>query len=320
MYDFHVSDLATQTIPNSKYYWHNEKTKSCILLTDSSRENPDNPVAIHFMQLAPEVRVLCDNTSNPDVASVEATPGMIKTAIKTIPRVRGKCVRPENAGKIMNAIFDLIDANSWSFPRATSNVPYMIKEQAILLEQNFKSMVESCDSGDCIFAAVSKAGTLLAERIGIKPEIIFQVSHYDMKTNTQDDELINVQVNGDVLHKSLIIIDDLISSGRTCKAVIDFALSHGAAKVIYLALYRTICSREVDLPTAENVLIQSYAPLSNAYWTYGRGFDLTDDESRSLPDIYAATKHWDWETSEDIDAVIDFFGGAYHVQDYEIGG
>lgn len=309
MFDFHPSDFGTQTISKSKYYWQNEEAKCCVLVPDTSREYSDKPVPVYFLQTAPDVDIFCTDPQNPDPAFVSATPGCIDLEVSVFERKNGRCIRPENCGKILNAILDLIDEGSWSFPRAKSDTPYITSEQATLLESAFKTMVQAPDDGTCIYASVAVAGKMLSDRLGITSDVVYTVQHYDQTTNTQDDNLVTVVQDRDIdiTGKKVIVIDDLISSGRTANAVIEHVLSAGASHVYFFSLYRTICSREVDLFEDPRVTIQSSVPLSNAYWTYGRGFDLTDDESRNLPDIYAATKHWDWETPEDVADLVSYF-------------
>lgn len=311
MYDFHVSDLGTQTIPNSKYYWQNEKTKCCVVVPDSVSDNPKAPAIVYFVQAAPNVDILCTDMQNPDAACVIATPGKVTITAKAFERSAGVCERPENCPKILDHILSLIDYRSWSFPRAKTDAVYISEARAELLEQNFKRMVMAPNNGTCVFASIAVAGSMLASRMGIESDVVYAVNHYDMATNTQDDSLVEVTPSRDInlSDKKVIVIDDLISSGRTANAVIKHILDAGAKHVYYFALYRTICSCEVELIDDPRVTIQTYAPLSNAYWTYGRGFDLTDDASRHTSDISAATKHWDWETESDVEELVRFFGG-----------
>lgn len=311
MYDFHVSDLGTQTIPNSKYYWQNERTKCCVIVPDDVNDNPNTPAVVYFVQAAPNVEILCTNMQNPDAARVLPNSSNVTITAKAFERSAGVCERPKNCPKILDNILSLIDCCSWSFPRAKADEVYISEAQAVLLEQNFKRMVMAPNNGNCIFASVTVAGSMLAERMGIESDVVYAVSHYDMATNTQDDTRVDVVQDRDIdlNGKQVIVIDDLISSGRTANAVIQRILNAGADHVYYFALYRTISSREVELIDDPRVTIQTYVPLSNAYWTYGRGFDLTDDASRDTPGIFAATKHWDWETADDVAELIKFFKG-----------
>lgn len=318
MYDFHVSDLGTQSIPNSKYYWQNEQAKCCVIVPDDVNSDENKPALVYFVQAAPNVEVICTNMQNPDVALVSATPGVVSITAKVFERKYGICERPAECPKILDYILTLIDSNSWSFPRAQADTVYISEAQAVLLEQNFKNMVMAPNDGTCVFASVAVAGSMLANRMGIESNVVYAVSHYDMATNTQDDARVEVAQDRDIdlNGKKVIVIDDLISSGRTANAVIERVLASGAEHVYYFALYRTICSREVELISDPRVTIQSYVPLSNAYWTYGRGFDLTEESTRDLPAIYAATKHWHWETESDVAELIEFFGGKLP-EDYQ---
>lgn len=314
MFDFYVSDIGTDAIKDCKYYWQNEKSRCCILVPDYTRDRSRNVIPVHFMQLMPEVTAFCNDVRNPDIAKIVTDAGVGDIILKTVEydRVEGVCQRKGDEGRILNAVLDLIDANSWSFPRARASKPYITKVQAQLMEDEFKCMVQAPADTNTIFVSVSKAGTMLAKRLGIEPAFECYVSHYDMETNTQDDSLIKVQrcPEYDISGKAVIVIEDLISSGRTANAVISELLNAGAARIYFFALYRTICSKEVELNSDSRVLIRSAYPLSNAYWTYGRGFDLTDEHSRLLPDIYASTKHWDWEHPNDVDELISYFGGC----------
>lgn len=313
MSDFHVSDYGTQTIPNSKYYWQNEKSKCCVVVPDDVNKNPVKPALVYFVQAAPDVIIQgADGTSG--CTAVTATPGVVIVKSEVFERLNGACVRPENCPKILDNILTLIDKESWSFPRSKASKPYITDPQATLFESSFMNMVQAvrdAENGNCLVASIAVAGSMLCDRLGIKPDAVFEVSHYDMSTNTQDDDRIAVVQDRDLdmNGRNVIIIDDLISSGRTANAVIEKVLQAGASKIAFLALYRTLCSCEVELNNDPKVMIQWCHPLSNAYWTYGRGFDLTDDESRNSKDIYAATKHWDWETEKDVADLVTFFEG-----------
>lgn len=311
MYDFHVSDLGTQTIPNSKYYWQNEQAKCCVIVPDDVNGDENKPALVYFVQAAPNVEILCTDMQNPDAARVVPNFSNVVITARAFERSAGVCERPKDCPKILDHVLSLIDHGSWSFPRAKSDEVYIPEAQAILLEQNFKNMVMAPNDGTCVLATVAVAGSMLASRMGLESDVVYAVSHYDMATNTQDDSLVWVLPDRgiDLRGKQIIVIDDLISSGRTANAVIKHVLNAGADHVYYFALYRTICSREVTLIEDPRVTIQTYVPLSNAYWTYGRGFDLTDDASRDTPGIFVATKHWDWESQEDVAELIDFFGG-----------
>lgn len=320
MFDFHPSDLATTNHPDSKYYWQNEHAKCCITVPDSIFwDDSDTTFGIRFHQYAPGTRIVCTDALRPSRENIVPTSTDFIQMNMPTPRVGGKVVRPKNAGRILNAIFDLIDAHSWSFPRSKPDKPYISKASAILLEENFKHMVKAVDDGNCIYVSVSQAGTMLAKRMGIDIAGEFIVKHYQTDINTQDDTALDKFLSPDLSFcegRKVVVIDDLISSGRTAGAIIMSLLKQDFKKIYFFSLYRTVCSQEVSLDFGEDVLVQSYMPISNAYWTYGRGFDLTDDASRDLEDIYACTKHWDWETPEDVEHLMKVFQSKYRLQDY----
>lgn len=307
MYDFHASDIGTTLIPESKYYWQNHDKECCIVVPDTAMHQTDTPVEIHFVMKPGDGSIRCFGFEEPTTACVLGEQDTIHKSFVVDRLPDGRCIRPENPGRILNAIFDLIDNKSWSFPRAKAVEPYITAQQAELLETGFKTLVETKSRPGSIIATVTKAGAMLCERIGIKPDIILEVSHYDTETNTQIDDLITVRTDSqlDIQGRDVVVIDDLISSGRTARAVSDWLRGQGCKRVQVFALYCTVCSKEVGI--LRNVDVYAFFPLSNAYWTYGRGFDLTDDESRNTQDIYASTKHWDWENEDDVQYLIDYF-------------
>lgn len=307
MFDFYPSDFGTQCADNTKYYWQCEAKRCCVLVRDNVNADRTKPAELMFLQLNPDAVIRCTDIRTPDTASFFCD-GKGRFISKKIDRdANGYCIRPEGCGAIVDSILQLIDDQSWSFPRTKGDKPYITKAEAIAYEKQFKELV-TANQESVVYAAVSVAGVMLANRIGITPELVYSVKHYD-STNTQVDSQITVTRGGNVSleGKTVVIIDDLISSGRTAQAVIQTAISEGAAKVKFYALYQTIASKEVNLESTDRVQIKSYLPLSNAYWTYGRGFDLTTEESRALPDIYPCTKHWAWETDDDVEHLIKFF-------------
>jgi len=319
MFDFHPSDLATTEHPNSKYYWQSERAKCCITVPDTAFWDSDD-FSIRFSQYAPDNRIICTDLFNPTRETIAPTTSDFIHVDMPIRRENGKVVRLDNAGKILNAVFDLIDAHSWSFPRSRPDKPYILEPAAILLEDDFKTMIKSVDDGNCIYISVGTAGTLLAKRIGIDVAGEFVVKHYHTDSNTQDDTSLDSFVSPDLSYcegRKIVVIDDLISSGRTASEIIKTLQKGDFSQIYFFSLYRTICSQEVPLDFGDGVVIQSHIPISNAYWTYGRGFDLTDEDSRSLKDIYACTKHWDWETPKDIEHLMRVFGSRYRFEDYE---
>lgn len=317
MFDFYASDLGTQLIVNSKHYWQNEKANCCIIVPDSVTE--PNAVALNknvllvFIQIEPGKSVQCTSLHNPELSRFTTDSDIVFECV-SFKRENGKVVRPENCGGILDAIFDLIDARSWSFPRTIGTCEeYIPSRIAELLELDFKRQIFNEVPRDSVFTAISRAGTLLAERMGIHLDFELQASHYDMKTNTQIDNQINITSNCNlssrIFGKPVVVIDDLISSGRTARAVRHYLAAKGPNHIFFYALYKTVASQEVCINDSGIMSVHSHTPISNAYWTYGRGFDLTDASTRDYPSIYAATKHWHWERDQDVDELIEFFDG-----------
>lgn len=313
----HVSDLLVQEIMGSKFYWQNLPMKAAIGVIDEEVFNDNSSVAIYFYQAEPYAKFFLTNEldlENTLVSSSQETIGyrVFRTS-KSFQRRNGKIVRPDTDNKILNRIFDLIDEKSWSFPRAATDRTYLPGKLCAARENYMSRYVQHLlEKKPYCILTVDKAGTLLAQRMGVHSDGHTIISHYN-ENNTQDDSLTsNIRIGTDdsIVGADVLVIDDLISSGRTAKTVSEFLINRGAASVTWIALYRTVSSNEVSLVSDGKIRYKSFFPLSNAFWVWGRGFDLTTEESRQTSDIYASQKHWDDETLEDIFEVIQFFGGS----------
>lgn len=319
MNDFYVSDLLVQEIPAAKFYWQNLLYRCAVGVrdSDSMTDDPNQPVTLYFYQAKPDTQIFLTDPFNLEYSHFEVSDnetGIFRTA-KSFQREQGKVIRPEKTGKILNRIFDLLDQHSWSFPRASSDKVYISDKMCGYLEKvmlNF--LTEYIRNENPIILAVDKAGTLLADRLGIRYDGIIKTRHYN-EHNTQNDSLTNSisvdmyngeKFNGD---RRVLVIDDLVSSGRTAKKVSEFLLGTGFDSVTWIALYRTVSSQEVDLSMSDKFHCRTFFPLSNAFWVWGRGFDLNEGDSRSKPDIYASQKHWDDEIVKDVTDLVDYFGG-----------
>lgn len=79
--------------------------------------------------------------------------------------------------------------------------------------------------------------------------------------------------------KTILLVEDIIDSGKTVRFVKDYLLSHGAASVEIVTF--------VDKETETNVLEPKYVGFkySDPAFLVGFGFDLAE-KFRNLPDVY----------------------------------
>lgn len=338
MYDFHITDLAMSIIPKSKFYWHNMLTNSCIVVEDSVAldDSLDGEVTIHFVQGQPGDKVVAIPDDFfweesvfecllPEHLEIKSNKEPYVTSIK-LSRIKGKVQKNCAIGsRIMDSVINLIENHSWAFPRRIPLFPYISERQCYKNEEFMKGLIyEQHNMADFFVLAVDKAGVLLAERMGISLDGVIKIKHYLTAENEQLDSLadgIELQLSegatpADLKNSLILVIDDLISSGITATRIISHLRKLGPEYISFYSLYRTLASQEVPINNAPDVEYTSCFPLSNCYWVYGRGFDLSDEESRSLKDIYGAQKCWDWESEVDIKAVLELFNSPYRYEDY----
>lgn len=190
-------------------------------------------------------------------------------------------------------------------PRRKNKEPYIDRNVAANLEKSFyeRLLCGYLDSHQVF--AVEHSGVLLANRLGVRLDGRILVSHYAVST-FQDDGGINVTVEGSINdNRPILIIDDMLSSGRTADAILTYLEEqHPELRVRYVTLFDIVASREV--PEVESS-VETFQPISNHYWIYGRGMDLLSQESRLCADIYGADKGFGWETTGDVDELRNFF-------------
>lgn len=338
MYDFHISDLAMFSFSGSKFYWQNFLTNSCIFIRDNDSMNPssDGEITIYFMQGAPGSKVIPIyklDRSKEDYTSVDILgfncPDIYQSHIKVVRKANSIQLDDFSESLVNNSIFtgivELLNKRSWEFPRRYARFPYLTSVECQMNETVMREAIEIENDRHDVFLGIDRAGVLLAERMGLPLDGIIKIKHYDMSKNAQVDSLVdNIEIeflNGcsyDTLeNKMVVIIDDLISSGRTAVAVVDYLRAkYQPYYMTFYSLYRTNSSQEVPIEEGVDICYRWFFPLSNAYWVYGRGFDLYDEESRTLPDIYGSLKCWDNETKEDIKEILEFFDSPFSYDDY----
>lgn len=115
------------------------------------------------------------------------------------------------------------------------------------------------------FAKLIQANLLSLENINVPVEEIDITLYRDDLTEINSDAKLNKdEIKSDVNGKTVILCDDVLYTGRTCRAAIDAVLKHGRPKSIQFAVIIDRGHRELpiradyvgkNVPTAHNELI-----------------------------------------------------------------
>lgn len=153
--------------------------------------------------------------------------------------------------------------------------------------------------------AIAHSGTMLCSRLGVKAMPIY-ANHYNSDNMPDDDSLLDIPEfplpNPDC---PILIIDDLICTGKTAQAVIQKFMEQGFNKIRFVTLYNVM--GDTQIPEIFNY-IEAYKVVSNAYWYFGRGMDLCSYDSRTNQAILGADLRCpDFDKKEHIDELRHFF-------------
>lgn len=213
---------------------------------------------------------------------------------------------PEFPAAVPSILFRAWDEQRQNIPapRRKQTTPYITKETAVHLEQEFfERYVAPYVVTHKIFA-IAESGVQLCKRLGMTDFETLYVNHYRANTFQADH---NIRVTGIPQlepETQVLVIDDMISSGRTIAAIQEAFIQKGVFRVRFVTLFDIVASREVhDVDSS----VESLMPISNFYWIYGRGMDIFDENSRRTQHVYGADKSYESETQEDIDALFNFF-------------
>ena len=115
------------------------------------------------------------------------------------------------------------------------------------------------------FAKLIQANLLSLENINVPvEEIDITLYRDDLSEINSDAKLNKDEIKSDVNGKTVILCDDVLYTGRTCRAAIDAVLKHGRPKSIQFAVIIDRGHRELpiradyvgkNVPTAHNELI-----------------------------------------------------------------
>ena len=141
-------------------------------------------------------------------------------------------------------------------------------------------IIEKNESTDnlCIIGikrrGVELSGIIAAnlEKLGAKTEAgTLDITLYrdDISTLSPDAKVNSTQIDFDIDGKTVILVDDVIFTGRTCRAALDAVLSVGRPKKIQLAVLIDRGHRELpirpyyvgkNIPTARNEIVMVCIP------------------------------------------------------------
>lgn len=131
---------------------------------------------------------------------------------------------------------------------------------------------------DCIIVGIKTRGVYLARRLEEKiasiegvhvpvGELDITLYRDDLTHKAEDAVLQGAQLPGDITGKTVVLVDDVIYTGRTVRAALDALIDNGRPKMIQLAVLVDRGHRELpirpdfvgkNVPTArsENVAVQ----------------------------------------------------------------
>lgn len=115
------------------------------------------------------------------------------------------------------------------------------------------------------FAKIIQRHLLSLENVEVPvEEIDITLYRDDLSEITKDPELVEDKINSDVNGKIVVLCDDVLYTGRTCRAAIDAVLKHGRPKSIQFAVVIDRGHRELpiradyvgkNVPTSHNEII-----------------------------------------------------------------
>lgn len=111
---------------------------------------------------------------------------------------------------------------------------------------------------DCVVVGIKTRGVYLAERLAQRIEQIesvklavgeLDITFYrdDLSHKAEDAVLQGAQIPEDVTGKTIILVDDVLFTGRTVRAALDALMDHGRPKMIQLAVLVDRGHRELPI-------------------------------------------------------------------------
>lgn len=278
METMHLTDLVSSLIPGFHICWSQDEENSVLCYKQHT------PTDIEF------VLVTCDKNTN---VEVDIESGVFFTTPQSNIRMDNRhfdlsTMSAEEYDKlpdILKSCITRIKDSSIPKPRTILKKCLVSSKIAREWEQEFYDYYIAPHLSTHKVYAIAHSGTMLCSRLGVKAMPIY-ANHYNTDNMPDDDALFDIPdfplPNPDC---PILIIDDLVCSGKTAQAVIQRFTEQGFNKIRFVALYNMMA--DIQIPEIFNY-IESYKVVSNAYWYFGRGMDLCSFESRSNKAILGA--------------------------------
>jgi pyrimidine operon attenuation protein/uracil phosphoribosyltransferase len=146
------------------------------------------------------------------------------------------------------------------------------------LERFCRELLKQQDSGQLAFIGIRTRGIHIAKRLGemMKKlggkeiplgEMDIALYRDDVNTLLPDGKVDNTRIPFDIANKTIILVDDVLNTGRTVRAAVDHLIDLGRPRAIHLAVLIDRGGRElpiaadyvgkkVDLPAAGQVNVR----------------------------------------------------------------
>lgn len=297
---FHLTDLMPTLLPDFKICWY-QLGEDCVLCYKQISES-----VIRFTLVSCDsnlsIEIDPDNgifITRPEEAIHFASKDfdfsqMTSDDYVLLPDILGECItllrrgsRSLNRVKIKHPLVDIRVVDDW--------------------EQSFYEFYVEPYIQTHTTYAIAQSGMELCERLGVKAIPIY-ANHYD-SDNVANDALLK-DTPEFRLPKSkdipVLIVDDLINTGKTAQFVIKLFNEEGFNKIRFVSLYNILANNQI--PEILNYT-ESYKFLSNACWYFGRGMDLFSQSSRGGSFIWGADlRRPDFDKKGNINELRNFFG------------
>jgi pyrimidine operon attenuation protein/uracil phosphoribosyltransferase len=126
------------------------------------------------------------------------------------------------------------------------------------LERCCRDIVKSRGGGDLVFIGIRTRGIHLARRLSEIAkkmtgkeipvgEMDITLYRDDLNTLLPDGKVDNTRISFDIANKTIILVDDVLHTGRTVRAAVDHLIDFGRPKAIHLAVLIDRGGRELPI-------------------------------------------------------------------------
>jgi pyrimidine operon attenuation protein / uracil phosphoribosyltransferase len=126
------------------------------------------------------------------------------------------------------------------------------------LERCCREILKSRDGGDLVFIGIRTRGIHIARRLSAMAkkltgkeinvgEMDITLYRDDLNTLLPDGKVDNTRIPFDIANKTIILVDDVLHTGRTVRAAVDHLIDFGRPKAIHLAVLIDRGGRELPV-------------------------------------------------------------------------